>query len=175
MPLVVRLLHGDCMERLGEIPPNEIYAVVTDPPYGLVLHRANWDAPWLEPDEKVPSDEVESFDPTRFQGWSERWLHLCFDRLPAGGLLKVFSATRTAHRMMAAMAKIGFTDIGFEAWVRGQTLPRGMDIGKAFARQAEVEPRRREKAKLAKASQNWAGWNTMLKTSWEFCVVGRKP
>lgn len=30
----IRLLHGDCMQRMQEIPSNSIDSVVTDPPYG---------------------------------------------------------------------------------------------------------------------------------------------
>jgi len=28
-------VHGDCLEVLGQLPPNSIHAVVTDPPYGV--------------------------------------------------------------------------------------------------------------------------------------------
>lgn len=34
----MRLLHGDCLERLKELPDNSVDSIVTDPPYGLELH-----------------------------------------------------------------------------------------------------------------------------------------
>ena len=29
------LLHGDCLEKMKELPSDSIDAVITDPPYGL--------------------------------------------------------------------------------------------------------------------------------------------
>ena len=41
-----RLIQGDCIEKLREIPDNSIDAIVTDPPYGLEFMGKDWDAPW---------------------------------------------------------------------------------------------------------------------------------
>ena len=31
----MRLLVGDCVEEMRELPENSVHAIVTDPPYGL--------------------------------------------------------------------------------------------------------------------------------------------
>jgi len=33
----VKLLHGDCLDKLKELEDNSVDSVVTDPPYGLAF------------------------------------------------------------------------------------------------------------------------------------------
>jgi len=37
----INLIHGDCLEKLKEIPDNSVDMVLTDPPYGISI--AKWD------------------------------------------------------------------------------------------------------------------------------------
>jgi site-specific DNA-methyltransferase (adenine-specific) len=48
---LIELLHGDCLERLKELPDCSVDACVTDPPYGLSFMGKAWDY-------DVPSAEV---------------------------------------------------------------------------------------------------------------------
>lgn len=41
--------QGDCRELIKEIPANSIRAVITDPPYGIEMHKdQSWDGTWHE-------------------------------------------------------------------------------------------------------------------------------
>ena len=102
------------------------------------------------------------------QEWHRAWLVECYRVLVPGGVLKAFSATRTFHRMAAAMQDAGFTEVGLEAWSYGSGFPKSMNIGKALDKQAGVEGGRG-------AARTWDGWGTALKPSWEPVLVGRKP
>ena len=44
--MLVRLLLGDCMERMAAMAENSVGVVVCDPPYGLEFMGKDWDAPW---------------------------------------------------------------------------------------------------------------------------------
>lgn len=48
----IRLMMGDCLERMGEIPDGSVDAVVTDPPYGMTDSEwdvaPDWPAWWTE-------------------------------------------------------------------------------------------------------------------------------
>jgi site-specific DNA-methyltransferase (adenine-specific) len=72
-----KLIHGDCLEKLKELPNCSVDSVVTDPPYGLSFMGKKWDY-------DVPSVEV----------WKE-----CLRVLKPGGHLLAFAGTRTQHRM----------------------------------------------------------------------------
>lgn len=39
-----RLLFGDCLDRLKELPDDSVDAIVTDPPYGLEFMGKEWDS-----------------------------------------------------------------------------------------------------------------------------------
>jgi site-specific DNA-methyltransferase (adenine-specific) len=91
-----------------------------------------WDDPSLEVEEDDPNpEEVHSF-----QVWAEGWLRLCFEKLSPGGVIKVFGATRTFHRMTAAMESVGFEDLRVEAWAYGSGFPKSLDVSKAIGLRA---------------------------------------
>lgn len=66
------------------------------------------------------------------QEWHRAWLVECYRVLVPGGVIKAFSATRTFHRMAAAMQEAGFTDIRLEAWSYGSGFPKSLNIGKSI-------------------------------------------
>lgn len=68
------------------------------------------------------------------QQWHAGWLAEALRVLAPGGLIKVFSASRTFHRLAAAMDEVGFGEIRLEAWTYGSGFPKNMDIGKALDR-----------------------------------------
>jgi adenine-specific DNA-methyltransferase len=49
---VIELLHGDCLERLCELPDCSVDAIVTDPPYFRVKGAA-WDRQWDDADQFI--------------------------------------------------------------------------------------------------------------------------
>lgn len=103
--LVLRL--GDCVEVLSTYPDASIAGAVTDPPYLIGFMNKGWD------EEVVGGEKLD---------WHIRWLTECFRVLKPGGVAKVFSATRTYHRVAAAMEEVGFQLVpgqSLEAWSYG--------------------------------------------------------
>jgi len=39
-----KIIQGDCLEKLKDIPDNYIDAIVTDPPYGIGFMGKKWDS-----------------------------------------------------------------------------------------------------------------------------------
>lgn len=73
------------------------------------------------------------------QEWHRAWLVECYRVLVPGGVVKAFSATRTFHRMAAAMEAAGFTDIHLEAWNYATGFPKSLDVSKAIDKAAGAE------------------------------------
>jgi DNA modification methylase len=73
----MKLLLGDCLDKLKELEDNSVDSIVTDPPYGLSFMGKQWDY-------DVPSVDI----------WKE-----CLRVLKPGGHLLVFAGSRTYHRM----------------------------------------------------------------------------
>jgi site-specific DNA-methyltransferase (adenine-specific) len=102
----VRLMLGDCLERLRELPDCSVDSVVTDPPYGLSFMGKKWDY-------DVPGVEV----------WAE-----CLRVLKPGGHLLAFAGTRTQHRMAVRIEDAGFEIRDMIAWVYGSGFPKSHNL-----------------------------------------------
>jgi DNA modification methylase len=180
------ILHGDCIDKLKELEPNSVDAIVTDPPYGLSFMGKKWDY-------DVPSKEV----------WSE-----CLRVLKPGGYLLSFAGTRTQHRMAVNIEDAGFEIRDMIAWVYGSGFPKSLNIGKVMDkflktgnaswngtgdssngalgysklqndqgyRPADYSNKHQNKAEITEEkAKEWEGWGTALKPALEPITVARKP
>lgn len=100
------LLHGDCLEKLKELPDCSVDAVVTDPPYELAFMGKKWDASGIA---------------FRLDVWLE-----CLRVLKPGGHLLAFGGTRTYHRMACAIEDAGFEVRDSIHWMYGSGFPKGL-------------------------------------------------
>ena len=165
---MIELLHGDCLERLRELPDCSVDACVTDPPYGLSFMGKAWDY-------DVPQAAV----------WRE-----VLRVLKPGGHLLAFAGTRTQHRMAVQIEDAGFEIRDMIAWIYGTGFPKSHDVSKAIDKAAGLErdripggqggannilgARKCGEAISGEAGQ-WAGWGTALKPALEPITVARKP
>jgi site-specific DNA-methyltransferase (adenine-specific) len=117
----IALLLGDCLRRISEMPSASVGAVVCDPPYGLI-------------------GETNGTNATGYLGikWDRDTTHLSkafwievHRVLVPRGVVKVFSATRTSHRLGALLEATGFEDISLEAWAYGGGFPKSLSIEKS--------------------------------------------
>jgi site-specific DNA-methyltransferase (adenine-specific) len=171
--LTTRILHGDCLELLKQLPDNSVDSIVTDPPYGLAFMGKKWDY-------DIPSVEI----------WIE-----CLRVLKYGGHLLAFAGTRTQHRMAVRIEDAGFEIRDMIAWVYGSGFPKSLNIGKAvdklMGNEREVMGNERSgkssrayqseeqttagEYDLTKGTSEWEGWGTALKPALEPITVARKP
>jgi DNA modification methylase len=131
--LSAEVLHGDCMQRLKEIPTASIDAIVTDPPYGL------------SPDGKCRTwaDIEEGRKLSGFMGkeWDaavpcHNFFAECLRVLKPGGHLIAFSSTRTVFALGMACQKGGFELRDQIFWCYFSGFPKSHDISKAIDREA---------------------------------------
>jgi site-specific DNA-methyltransferase (adenine-specific) len=181
----MRLLLGDCLDKLKELEDNSVDSIVTDPPYGLSFMGKKWDY-------DVPSVEI----------WQE-----CLRVLKPGGHLLSFAGSRTYHRMAVRIEDAGFEIRDQIMWIYGSGFPKSMDIAKQLDKHAGAErvvvgkrehPTLKDKSKITEPStashggnewnrewnitapatdeaKEWDGWGTALKPAHEPIVMARKP
>ena len=177
----IRLIEGDCLDRLKELDDNSVDSIVTDPPYGLSFMGKAWD-------KSVPSVDV----------WEE-----CLRVLKPGGHLLAFAGTRTQHRMAVNIEDAGFEIRDMIAWVYGSGFPKSHDISKAIDKTLGAEREKIGSVKLpgygkmhvehgvqkrnvtefnktskkaeTQEADMWNGWGTALKPALEPITVARKP
>lgn len=171
----VKLIQGDCLQKMKEMPDNSVDSVVCDPPYGLSFMGKKWDY-------DVPKVEI----------WQE-----CLRVLKPGGHLLAFAGTRTQHRMAVNIEDAGFEIRDIIAWVYGSGFPKSLNIGKAVDKiqgnERELlgiderynEPsgivnigqgkRNKIQRKVTKGNSPYEGQGTALKPAIEPITVARKP
>lgn len=81
---------------------------------------------------KLPDLSQLSKFGTEVQEWHYEWLSQAYRVLQPGGVVKAFAATRTYHRLAAAMEDAGFVDIHLEAWTYGSGFPKSHNVGKSI-------------------------------------------
>jgi len=137
----VRLLLGDCIVRMANMPEGSLQAVICDPPYDLTAvsrggsQRQEGTGPYgrhtLETKNPSKGFMGKAWDGTGIAFSFELWEQV-FRVLEPGGVVKAFGGTRTFHRMAAAMEEVGFPAPNLEAWGYGSGFPKSLDVGKAF-------------------------------------------
>ena len=118
----IKLMLGDCLDRLRELPDNSVDSIVTDPPYGISFMAKKWDY-------DVPSVGV----------WKE-----AMRVLKPGGHALIACGTRTQHRMVVNIEDAGFEIRDVVSWIYGSGFPKSLNISKAIDKRggvvAEFEP-----------------------------------
>jgi site-specific DNA-methyltransferase (adenine-specific) len=174
-----KLYHGSMLDMLEHIEPNSIDSVVTDPPYELNFMGKGWDNAGVS-----------------FQ--ADTWKR-CYEVLKPGGYLLAFGGSRTFHRIAVAIEDAGFEIRDTIMWIYGSGFPKSMNIGLAVDKKKGVEsmdtgvissvsrPNSDKSNTLYKhgmvgkeftvkiAQNEWKGWGTCLKPSFEPIIVARKP
>ena len=176
----MKLLLGDCLDKLKELDDNSVDSIVTDPPYGLSFMGKEWDY-------DVPSQDI----------WEE-----CIRVLKPGGHLLAFAGSRTYHRMTVRIEDAGFEIRDQLMWIYGSGFPKSMNVGmkvdeKLGNKRKLVERPKSEQRPNADNSRDknkdiggfamsdnkyksvgnseWEGWGTALKPAHEPIVMARKP
>jgi site-specific DNA-methyltransferase (adenine-specific) len=153
----VRILIGDCRERMAELDADSIDSCVCDPPYHLTSIVKRFGAENAAP-AKVGKTGAYARASKGFMGqtWDggdvafqpETWAAV-FRVLKPGAHLVAFSGTRTYHRMVCAIEDAGFEIRDQLAWCYGSGFP--------------------------KSHNQPGGWGTALKPAWEPICLARKP
>ena len=200
----VKLLHGNCLEKLKELEDNSVDSIVTDPPAGIAFMNKEWDK------DKGGRDN--------WIKWMESISVECLRVLKPGGHALVWALPRTSHWTAMAWENAGFEIRDKIAHIFGSGFPKSMAVDKAIdkhhgakrtikkgIKQGHEEfADRKTKGHLAGENKNegwarpwmesddandyhydfepatddakqWVGWGTALKPAMEDWWLVRKP
>jgi len=86
-----RIICGDCISVLGQIPKETARLVIADPPYFNVLEDEQWDTVWDSADDYLK--------------WTREWINAAMRVLAPGGLLYCFGQVgKREHAFLQLMS-----------------------------------------------------------------------
>ena len=100
-----KIMHGNCMELLKELPDCSVDAIVTDPPYGMSPDGIARTWADLEEGRKIKGFMGKEWDAAVP---CHNFFAECFRVLKHGGHMIAFSSTRTVCALGMAAQKGGF-------------------------------------------------------------------
>jgi hypothetical protein len=157
-----KILQGECIDRMRELPEASVDAVVCDPPYGLEFMGKTWDAPWKmvgthDAGKRRPrnADGTVDYeraggsngfagtkgshsrgyfdnDPRAFQVWCEQWAREALRVLKPGGYMIAAGGSRTFHRLVAGVEDAGFEIRDCITWLYGSGFPKSLNVSDAL-------------------------------------------
>ena len=194
-----RILVGDSLERLKELPDASIDAVVCDPPYGLGKPPPIKDVlqAWLAGDEYqakgggMMNKKWDAFVPSP-PIWRE-----CLRVLKPGGHLLAFFGARTYGVGEMAIRLAGFEIRDQLCWIYAQGMPKSVNVARVIDQKLDPQPPRGKAIPVASSEQpngkplegnpieayesrtdegrEWDGFGTGLSPAHEPICMARKP
>jgi len=182
-----KVILGDSLEVLKEIPDNSVDTIITDPPYGLAFMGKEWDS--------------FGTDLQKFQEWTRSWASEVLRVAKPGAMLLVFGGTRTWHRLACGLEDAGWEIRDTLMWLYGSGFPKSLNIGKEVDKLqgnerevvGKIDTKRLDyihrirveqgyRPNIAHASgirtigfSEWEGYGTNLKPAYEPIILAMKP
>jgi len=175
--LINKIVLGDALDVLKQLPDQSVEVCLTDPPYFLDKLDNNWT-------EKKVSDKrnrqvIQSlpagmkFDRNqgiRFYDWYIKISKEVFRVLKTGGFFFSFSSPRLYHRMATAIDDAGFEIRDCFLWLYTQNQMKAMSLNH-FIEKMDMTKEKKEALK-----SRLAGWKTpQIKSNFEPIVMAQKP
>lgn len=115
--MVTRILRGDCLERLRELPDNSVHAIVTDPPAGVSFMGAAWDH--------------DKGGRLAWIAWLASVFREAYRVARPGAHAVVWALPRTSHWTATALEDAGFEIRDSLHHVFGSGFPKSLDVARA--------------------------------------------
>ncbi|MFU0543223.1 DNA-methyltransferase [Gardnerella vaginalis] len=184
-----KVVIGDCMKILKNIPDNSIAGCVTDPPYNYEFIGRDWNQNEIE--RRVERSKLKNsstlvknipygsglaggvrnkrwYEKNRenileYRNWIRQWGKELFRILKPGSYVMVFNSTRTSAHVQVALEDEGFYARDTLVWKRQSGIPKGLNAEKKLEKMG------------VKNSEAWSGWHSALRNEWEAITVVQKP
>lgn len=119
-----RILHGDCLQLLADLPSCSVDAVVCDPPYGINFKGRHWDGRSIRESAALTTGRTRLTANEAFQEWTRSWALECLRVLKPGGHLLAFGSPRTFHRLASGLEDAGLLMRDTLMWLYGTGVPK---------------------------------------------------
>lgn len=187
--LINKVINGDSIEVLKQIPDNSIAGCITDPPYNYEFIGRDWNQNEIERRlERSKSQNSSTLvknipygsglaggvrnerwykknreNILEYRSWVSEWGKELFRVLKPGAYVMVFNSTRTSAHIQVALEDQGFYARDTIVWRRQSGIPKGLNAEKKLEKMGTKNP------------EIWNGWHSALRNEWEAITVVQKP
>lgn len=117
-----RILQGDCLERLAQLPAHSVDLVFADPPYNLQLRGELWRPNMTRVDAVEEAwDQFDSFQ--HYDDFSRAWLTACRRVLKDDGALWVIGTYHNIYRLGSILQDLGYWILNDVLWIKSNPMP----------------------------------------------------
>jgi len=117
-----QILHGDCVEKLAQLPEKSVDLIFADPPYNLQLSGTLW-RPNMTQVDAVDDlwDQFDSFQ--AYDEFSRAWLSACRRVLKDNGCLWVIGSYHNIYRVGRILQDLGYWVLNDIVWIKTNPMP----------------------------------------------------
>lgn len=115
------ILHGDCMQRLSEVPDCSIRAIFADPPYFLSNGGIS-----VQSGKQVCVDKGDwdkGGTPEYIYEFNRQWLSLCRSKLTDDGTIWISGTHHNIHVVMRCLQELGYKVLNTITWQKSDPPP----------------------------------------------------
>ena len=170
-PQLGRVLHGDCIDRLKELPSASVHLVFADPPYNLQLDRA-----LLRPNNTVVDGVDDAWDKftsfAEYDAFSRAWLAECRRILKPDGAIWVIGSYHNIFRLGVALQDLGFWLQNDIIWRKTNPMPnfRGKRFTNAHETLVWASRDRRSRATFNYDALKASNDDLQMRSDWLFPI-----
>ncbi len=170
-----RIINGDCVAELHQLPASSADLVFADPPYNLQLKRALW-RPNMTTVDAVNDkwDQFESFE--AYDDFTHNWLSECHRVLKDDGSIWVIGSYHNIFRVGKIMMDLGYWILNDIVWVKTNPMPNFRGVRFTNAHETLIWAKKTEK------SRNYFNYHYMkkmnggkqMRSDWEIAICSGK-
>jgi site-specific DNA-methyltransferase (adenine-specific) len=141
-----KILHGDCIEILNQLPANSVELIFADPPYNLQLSKELYRPNRTKVDAVDDGwDKFEDFK--AYDSFTRKWLSACRRILKDTGTIWVIGSYHNIFRVGAIMQDLGFWILNDILWIKTNPMPNFRGVRFTNAHETMIWAQRKKGAK----------------------------
>jgi modification methylase len=168
-----RILQGDCIARMRELPAKSVDMIFADPPYNLQLGGELFRPDGSHVD--AVTDDWDKFDSLKhYDAFTRAWLAEAHRLLKDDGTIWVIGSYHNIYRVGAAVQDLGFWILNDIVWRKANPMPNFRGTRFTNAHETLIWASKGEKARY---TFNYRSMKTLndelqMRSDWEFPICG---